>query len=171
MDSLLHDRCEGNCVPHRQPLPRHFAELTASGLTPETIAANGVYSESNPEAVAELLNCSVRLARRLGGGLVYPYLALDGTPTGHATLKPNRPRDRKGKPGKVIKYENPHKRPNRAYVPAGARAAVADPAADLFLTEGCKKALAATQNGFPCLSIPGVWGWCQARPKKHGKGY
>jgi Domain of unknown function (DUF3854) len=154
-----------------QLLPRHRAELCeGSALTPETVEDNHVHSESDPAAVARLLNCSSRFASRLGSALVYPYFDRDGNALDHATVKPDSPRPRKDKPGKV-KYENPHKKPNRTYIPAGARAAVAHPTADLLITEGCKKALAATQAGFPCLSIPGVWGWCLPRPKKNGKGF
>ncbi|MFO0825908.1 MAG: DUF3854 domain-containing protein [Gemmataceae bacterium] len=57
------------------------------------------------------------------------------------------------------------------YIPASARAAVNDPTATLALTEGAKKALAATAAGVPCVSIQGVWNWCQPRQKKNGKKF
>src|SRR5262249_54356832 len=129
-------------------LPQHLAELLASGLTPETISINKIYSESDPAAVAKLINWSTTRAKALGPVLVYPPHHRDGHPLDHATVKPDQPRDRKDKPGK-IKYENPYRRPNRVYIPAGARAALADPVAAILITEGCKKALAATQHGFP----------------------
>jgi hypothetical protein len=149
-------------------LPHHLAELRASGLDDATLAANGVYSESDPAAVAGLLNWGAARARSLGPVLVYPHHDRDGRPLGHATVKPDRPRDRADKPGKV-KYENPRGRPNRLYVPAGARPALADPAVGLVITEGCKKALAATQHGFPCVSLPGVWSWVADREKRGGR--
>ncbi len=149
-------------------LPQHLAELRASRLMDETIIANGVYSESDPKAVGILINWGAARAKLLGAVLVYPHSARDGNPLGHAPVKPDRPRDRGDKPGKV-KYENPRQRPNRLYIPAGARAALADPTAPLFVTEGCKKALAATQHGFPCVSLPGVWNWVAPREKKNGK--
>ncbi len=150
-------------------LPNHLAELRASGLTDETIAANGVYSEFDPAAVAKLLNWGKARAAVLGPVLVYPHFGRDGTPLGHATVKPDNPRARGDKPGKITKYENPRGRPNRLYVPAGARAALADPTALIVITEGTKKALAATQHGFPCVSLPGVWNWVAPRPKEDGK--
>jgi Domain of unknown function (DUF3854)/Domain of unknown function (DUF927) len=168
-EELAHTR--DATAEHTSVLPRHFAELQSSGLTAATVAANRIYSESDSKAVGELLHWSTKRAAALGPVLVYPHYDHEGRPLGHATVKPDRPRDREDKPGKAVKYENPRGKPNRAYIPAGARAALADPAADLFLTEGCKKALAATQFGFACLSTPGVWGWCLPRPKKNGKGY
>ena len=108
--------------------PNHLAELRASGLTDDTIAANGIYSESDPKAVAKLLNWGATRARMLGSALVYPHYDRDGTPLGHATVKPDHPRDRTDKPGKV-KYENPRQRPTRLYIPAGARAALINPTA------------------------------------------
>ncbi|AWM37121.1 hypothetical protein GobsT_49550 [Gemmata obscuriglobus] len=149
-------------------LPNHRAELRASGLTDETGTANGVYSESDPKEVAALINWSVTRAKLLGPVLVYPHFDRDGRPLHHAAVKPDRPRDRADKPGKV-KYENPRQRPNRLYVPAGARGALGEPTAPLLVTEGCKKALAATQHGFPCVSLPGVWCWVAPREKKNGK--
>jgi hypothetical protein len=150
-------------------LPHHLVELAASGLTPDTVAANGVYSESDPAAVAGLLNWGASRARALGAVLVYPHFDRTGNPLGHATVKPDHPRPRKDKPGKVTKYENPYRRPNRLYTPAGARVALADPTAALLITEGCKKALAATQHEFPCVSLPGVWNWVAPRESRDGK--
>ena len=149
-------------------LPNHLAELRASGLTDETIAANNVHSESDPKAVGKLLNWSTGRAKQLGAVLVYPHFGRDGNPLDHATVKPDHPRDRGDKPGKV-KYENPRQRSNRLYVPAGARPTLADPTAVLLVTEGCKKALAATLHEFPCVSLPGVWNWVAPREKKNGK--
>jgi hypothetical protein len=149
-------------------LPKHRTELDASGLTAATITDNGVYSESDPKAVALLLNWGAPRAKLLGPVLVYPHFDRDGRPLNHAIVKPDNPRARSDKPGK-IKYENPRQRPNRLYIPAGARAALADPTGDLFVTEGCKKALAATQHGFACLSLPGVWNWVAPRETKNGR--
>jgi hypothetical protein len=149
-------------------LPQHLAELQASGLTAETIAANGIHSETDPKVIATILNWSAGRAKELGPVLVYPHFGTDGAPFDHATVKPDRPRARSDKPGKV-KYENPRQRPNRLYIPAGARAALADPTVPLGATEGCKKALAATQHGFPFVAIPGVWNWVAPRETKNGK--
>jgi len=71
---------------------------------------------------------------------------------------------RPGKPDKPVKYESPIGLPNRAYFPPGALAAINTPGHHLRITEGEKKALCATQHGFPCIGLVGVWGW--QRPRK-----
>jgi hypothetical protein len=151
-------------------LPAHLDDLARSGLTAAHAAAAGLYSEPDPAAVAALLNWTGS-ADALGPCLVFPYLDPDGRPTGYARVKPATPRADKKTPGKVIKYEAPKGRPNRAFVPPGTRAALADPAARLLLTEGEKKGLAADAAGFPCLALPGVWAWQAKRPRDAaGKG-
>jgi hypothetical protein len=82
-------------------LPQHLAELRASGLTDGTLAANAVHSETDPAAVADLLDWGKARAKLLGPVLVYPHHDRDGRSLGHATVKPDSPRDRKDKPGKV----------------------------------------------------------------------
>lgn len=149
-------------------LPHHLAELQASGLTEATIAANGIHSETDPKEVAKILNWGTGRAKELGPVLVYPHFGSDGEPFDHATVKPDRPRARSDKPGK-IKYESPRHRPNRLYIPAGARAALGDPTVPVGITEGYKKAHAATQHGFPFVAIPGVWNWVAPRETKNGK--
>jgi hypothetical protein len=150
---------------------RHRDELHRLGISDTTIAENSIYTESDPAAVAELLNWSATRAGALRPVLVYPHYDQAGEPMGHAVVKPDSPRPRKDKPEKVVKYENPRGRPNRLYIPAGARAALADPAAPLLATEGCKKALAATQHGFPCVSVQGTWNWCVRRPRRNRRAY
>jgi Domain of unknown function (DUF3854)/Domain of unknown function (DUF927) len=163
------------------PTPRllqpHREELEAVKLQDETISANGIYSEDDPKAVAKLIHWSVARAKLLGPVLVYPHYDRDGNSLDHVTIKPDNPRDRAEKPGKIkqkekpekIKYENPRGKPNRVYIPAAARDAITNPTGVLIITEGCKKALAATQNGLPCVSIPGVWCWCAQREKRNGR--
>ena len=53
---------------------------------------------------------------------------------------------------------------NRLYIPVPVFPLLADPGAMLFITEGEKKALAATQAGFPCLGITGLWNWKRPGP-------
>jgi energy-coupling factor transporter ATP-binding protein EcfA2 len=150
----------------------HLLELAASGISPEAAAAAGVYTESDPVRVAALLNWG-GAAVVLGLCLVIPYLDATGRPTGYHRLKPSHPRasSKKEDRGKTIKYEAPKGLPNRLYIPPGTRAAVADPAVDLLLTEGEKKALAADAAGFACLSVPGVWAWQGKRQRgANGRG-
>ena len=145
-------------------LPAHLDELAASGITPADAAAAGLYSEADPAAVARLLNWE-KPAGRLGPVLVFPYPDAAGRPTGYCRLKPTCPRTDARKPGKLVKYEAPRGQPNRAYFPPGTSGVLADPAADLVITEGEKKALAAAAAGFRCVSVPGVWCWRRTRPR------
>jgi hypothetical protein len=146
------------------PLPlsdAHRADLRASGLSDAHIAAAQLYTEYDPAKVSKLLNWS-RPAPKLGPCLCFPYFSPDGTPSGYAVLKPTTPRERDSKP---TKYESPKGVPLRVYVPPGTRAALADPKVPLILTEGCKKALKADQEGFACAGLSGVEGWSQKRAR------
>src|SRR4051794_30763651 len=99
----------------RDPLlPQHRDDLTRSGLRPEIIAASGVYSESNPDRVKELLGdyLTPKTARAMGPCLAFPFLDADGNPMTwlpadakedaaprpFIRLKPDKPRKRAGKP-------------------------------------------------------------------------
>ncbi|MFO0847300.1 MAG: phage/plasmid primase, P4 family [Gemmataceae bacterium] len=141
-------------------LPHHLADLRRSGLSDAQIAACGFYSEGDAKAVARVLGWTGG-TKTLGPGWVAPFLDRDGRPTGYCQFKPDRPRV--GRNGKPRKYENPKGKSVRVYVPPGTRAALADPAADLLMTEGTKKGAKADQDGFPCLALVGVDGWSAPR--------
>ena len=63
------------------------------------------------------------------------------------------------KDGKKIKYESPIGQRNQAYFPPGVAEVIPDVSRELIFTEGEFKALAATQHGFPCIGLVGVFGW------------
>lgn len=48
---------------------------------------------------------------------------------------------------------------NRLYIPHKARPFLQDLSTPLYITEGEKKALKATQEGIPCIAISGLWNW------------
>lgn len=145
-------------------LPQHLADLRQSGLSDDQIRRCGFRSESDPAAVAKLLGWTSP-AKKLGPCLCIPFPGSDGRPTGYVRVKPDRPRTLGGK---RVKYESPRKAPNRAYLPPGTLAALADPSAPLLLTEGEKKAAKADQDGFPCVGLVGVNGWQTKRPTGAG---
>ena len=135
-------------------LPKHAHDLESSGLSPETIAAAGIYSESDPDAVAALLSLETPNPS-LAPALVFPYPTADGSPSDYHRVKPDNPRtDANGRP---VKYEAPRGRGNRLYVPRGARGAMETGDAPLAITEGMKQAEKATQEGFACVGLSGVW--------------
>jgi hypothetical protein len=163
-------------------LPQHRDDLNKSGLRPETIAASGVYSESDPDRVKELLGgyLSAKSARAMGPCLAFPFLDADGNPMTwlpaegeceeprpFIRLKPDKPRKRDGKP---VKYESPLGSGNHIYIPPGVGALLSDPAKELVIVEGEKKALAGTQDGFPTIGLSGVWNWAMKRPKNPTTG-
>ncbi|MBP3956715.1 DUF3854 domain-containing protein [Gemmata sp. G18] len=158
MDSVPNDR---GSEEHGSPalLPQHLGDLRASGLSDAQVRAAGVYSEPDPEAVAALLGWK-HPAAALGPCLCFPFFDPSGTPVGHVMVKPDHPRQ---KNGKAIKYESPLGKPLRAYFPPSTRAALTDPSIPLLVTEGMKKALKADQDGFPCVGLAGVYGWCRKR--------
>src|SRR5262249_8841043 len=65
------------------------------------------------------------------------------------------------------RYRSPAGQGNKLYVPAIlAHGTLDNPSTPLHVTEGEVKALKATQDGIPCLALPGGWSW---KSKLHGK--
>jgi len=126
---------------------QHLADLRRSGLSDSTIAAAGIRSLTPAEVKAAL-------GRDAGAGYAIPYpgcVHRDGSPYVRVRLDnpwgEARYLTRKG--------ETPH-----LYTPPGLPGGWREKTdLRLLLTEGEKKALAATQAGFPCLGLGGVWGW------------
>ncbi len=172
MSSIPTDRPDGEALPLS---PEHAAELRASGLSADAIRAAGLHTVADGSRVQELLGgyLDSKTANRMGACLAFPFLDATGAPMTYphgdgsvhpfVRLKPSKPRT--GRDGKPHKYESPLRCGNRAYLPPGARPALADAGAALLLTEGEKKALKATQDGFACLGLVGVEGWSAPRAK------
>jgi putative DNA primase/helicase len=160
--------------------PKHLADLQGSGLSDATIAAAGLYTESDGDKVRELLGdwLAFKTARKMAPCLTFPYYDPAGQPMTYADggghqrtfvrFKPDHPRpDKRDKEGvKKIKYESPAGTPARAYFPPNTRHVVlADPKIPLLVTEGEKKALCADQHGIPTIGLGGVWSWQVKREK------
>lgn len=148
-------------------LPHHLADLRLSGLSDETIAACGFYSESDPEAVAKLLRWKYP-AKALGPCLCIPFInpKNGNLVKGYVRVKPDKPRAGKGKKkGKTNKYESPVGLSSCPYLPHGVIPVLDDSTAELFITEGEKKAAKATQDGFKTIGLVGVYGFQKKRPK------
>jgi putative DNA primase/helicase len=142
-------------------LPHHVKHLRQSGLTNDTILAAGIYSETSPDKLAVLLNWR-KPFKRMAPAIVFPFVGADGR-NGYSRIRPDTPRTIKQKP---IKYESPRGEPNRIYLPPGVAEKLDDASCELLVTEGEKKSLAATQFGFPCIGLVGVYGW---KPKGEEK--
>ena len=139
--SMLNATCQSGRVAEH-----HLADLRRSGLSEATITAAGFYSMTAAE-VHKLTGMDA------GPGLAIPYpdaLFRDGSPYVRVRLDRPLPMGDKGHDAKYLtrKGEAP-----RLYVPPSMPSGWQDdPKLRLLLTEGEKKALAATQFGFP------VWG-------------
>lgn len=137
-----------------QPLrKKHLKDLHASGLLEETIRAAGVYSAS-AEQTKKILGFNA------GPGLSIPYPATNGEPL-FVRVKPDQPFSDKN--GKKAKYLTRKGAGNRLYIPPSllSNQVLSDPTSPLLITEGEKKALKATQEGFPCVALAGVWSFVQ----------
>ena len=134
-------------------LNHHTAALRARGLTDATIKAAGIYSTADKIKLASILDrktCPFKSA-----ALVIPYTGSDGN-NGYARVRPDSPRK---SANKAVKYESPAGHRNQVYLPPGAADVLPDANRELLITEGEFKALAATQHGFPCVGLVGVYGW------------
>ena len=136
-------------------LPHHLEDLRRSGLTDETIAGAAIYSETDRVKLAAILNRK-RWDRKLGAALVFPFFDEAGAIVLHRVKPDNRPQ-RNGKPGP--KYLSPVGSAIRAYIPSAVNGAMGDATRTLLLTEGEKKALATTQEGFFTIGLTGVDCW------------
>ncbi len=135
-------------------LPHHLQHLRTSGLSDATICAAGIYSETNPQKLAAILNWR-KPTKNLAPALVFPFVDADGH-NGYCRIRPDTPRKIKGK---SVKYESPKGTSNKIYLPPSVARVLDDPQTELLLTEGEKKSLTATQAGFPCIGLVGVFGW------------
>jgi Domain of unknown function (DUF3854) len=124
--------------------------------------------------------------RQHGGLAFYGINPIDGSRTDCISFKPNKPLspDRK--------YEQPPHSQNQAFYP-GVTDRIWQLVADRFgvpmsdnkfenfwqwvsannlpviVTEGCKKALSAISQGFPCVALTGIWNGVTANRNENGK--
>lgn len=140
----------------------HLAELRASGLTDDTIRAAGHYTETVHGIIAKMLGWK-SYKGQYGDALVFPFFSASGNRLNdYQRLKFSKPRT---KDGKLVKYESPLSKPNRPYFPPGIATILADGSQPIYVTEGEKKALKATQEGIPTIGLVGVDSWAQKRTR------
>ena len=142
-------------------LPQHSHELTVeSGLTPETIKLAGIYSCEDAGQIAALLSRQYTNRKHLPA-LVYPYKSQWGQPLYSRVKFDNPATDDKGKV--KGKYLSPSGSKPHPYFPPGFFKDIEDKTTTIFITEGEKKSLKLSQEGFPCIGLIGVEGWHQPR--------
>ncbi|TWT35873.1 hypothetical protein KOR34_07690 [Posidoniimonas corsicana] len=138
----------------RKLTPAHLQELAASGISEETAEAAGIYSEHERIKLALMMGWK-SWPQKYGAALVFPYRDLEGNVL-FSRVKPERPPQRNGK---TAKYLQPRGVKSHAYFPPGVAERFAENKVDVWVTEGEKKALCASQNGLPTIGLSGVWNW------------
>jgi len=136
-------------------LDHHRKELHASGISDELIAKAGIYSEASYNDLSAIVGWK-SIDRKAAPAIVFPHFKPDGSRSGYHTIKPAVPIKRGDRESK---YLAPSKQPPQPYFPPGTQAVLTEPTAELLITEGQKKALAADQHGFHCIGLLGVWNW------------
>lgn len=158
---------------------RHWRMLRdESAIAEEVLTARGYYSlagNGTHDALTALGFDHTQAIGAAGGDvLVIPICPPDGS-NGRYMIRPDNPRvfDDKDKkladgthPQRVLKYEQPKGAANRLDVNPVCRAGLADPAVDLWLTEGIKKGDALASAGLCAVALPGgVYGFKGANGK------
>ena len=133
----------------------HLRELVKSGISYADAVNAGIQSESDPDRIMKILNWD-RRPNGLGNCLVFTYQNPKGRRNGYCRVKPNHLRTSRGK---VVKYEAPRGKDNRAYFPPATIPNLDDTSVPLFITEGEKKALSMSIAGYASIGIAGVDCW------------
>jgi len=138
----------------------HLEELANSGIPVEIAIKNGVKSITDFPKIKQYLKdfgISTFKAKDIKSLLVFPYRSMNGDSWQPRlkTFPPINFTDEEGKE-KARKYLQAKGSDNHLYLPVGVEPASETP---IWITEGEKKALCLTHNGFSCIGISGVWNW------------
>lgn len=144
-------------------LPHHAAQLEASGIAPEHIAARGYRSVTSADELAALGFPDWQA--KLVPALVIPWHGVIRD-TSTYQIKPDNPRTKPDGDG-VLKYEHLAGGPQLIDCPPLMRDQLEDPSIPLVFTEGVKKADSAASHGLLVLSLNGVFGF-RGRNAKNG---
>jgi hypothetical protein len=101
-------------------------------------------------------------------GYSIPYFDINGKKVKHQRVRFLEKEKRLGKEVDTQKYSQAKDSPVRLYFPPliDWKAIAADANAELYFTEGEKKAAKACKEGLPCIGLGGVWAF---KSKKEGK--
>lgn len=156
----------GSSIPSATDLrPEHREHLHRSGLSDATIAEAGILSIAPEDSAG--LGFPTGLS-----GIGFPYPGMEVQVKGRAIpyvrlrVDPACQRE----PG--LKYENPQRSKLERgltfypYITDAAQSHAKEVGRDLFITEGEKKALKLSQEGFAAIGLPGVWMFTDPSSKK-----
>ena len=133
--------------------PQHQRLLEESCITVEHARARDYMTVDTKKRLEQL---NITKAGRNVPGLLIPLHDKTGAVWGWQ-YRPDSPRE--NAQGKPLKYETPVGQRNGIDVPPGVGPALDDPAVELWITEGSRKADSAWCAGIPCISLSGVWNW------------
>ncbi len=146
-------------------LDSHREHLRSSGLSDETLAAAGICSLDAEESKA--LGYPPGLT-----GIGFPYPGTQVVVKGHSVPYTRLRVDENCRRSPGQKYENPlRSRLDEGltfypYIPPGVEQLCKDAKRAIFITEGEKKALKMTQEGFAAIGLPGVFMFVDPTSKK-----
>jgi putative DNA primase/helicase len=126
-----------------------------SRISPEVIAARGYTTVDAPE---ELRKMGFAEYQSRVPALTIPIHDVLGELRFHR-IRPDDPRSDRGKPNKVIKYEQPPNTPLVIDVPPVALDGLRDTSRRLWIVEGEKKADSLVSQGECAVALLGVWAW------------
>lgn len=134
----------------------HLEDLRKSGLSDKTIIQHGIKSV-RPADITKRAGFDIP-------GLVSAYIIPfppfnDGYFRLKAFYAPGNEQYTDGR--KKPRYIQRKGTLNRLYIPVSAFSILHDTSVPLYITEGEKKALKATQEGLPTIAITGLWNWKQ----------
>ncbi len=136
--------------------PHHETMLTIeSHISPEVVAARGYTTIDEPE---ELPKMGFAEYQSRVPALAIPIFDVFGELRFHR-IRPDDPRPDRGKPNKVIKYEQPPNTPLVIDVPPAALDGLRDTSQKLWIVEGEKKADALVSQDECAVALLGVWAW------------
>lgn len=142
----------------------HFSEWhKGSGINKQTIRKSKIYSINKNAAKRSGFTNSIKS----GGYIIpYPYLLEEGIDHSYLRFKPDIPVNTDN--GKPAKYLTKTGDISRIYRPVNLPVKILlDPTCSLIITEGEKKSVKATQEGFNTIALPGVWNW-RSKQTKNG---
>jgi len=156
----------------REVSDRHRANLTASGLTPETVELAQLYTEGTAAELGKIMRRN--WPRSYGSGLVIPFFTPGATEPYGYRCRPTYPRVEVKRNGKKreVKYEQPPGSDILVYYPPRSResGAYGDITIPVVWTEGEKKSLALDQIGVCAVGLTGVDVWRDTAASRDGDG-
>lgn len=160
----------------KKPLSgRHLRQLTQeSGISREVIEQRGYRTVRSLDELRELGFRPRASWRRSDKGLLIPLHLPAGAPASvvpSVIYRPDVPITYSSRSGKneTMKYAHPDGARNYIDVHPSMRDALRDPSVGVLITEGHKKADAATSRGLPCLALSGVDNFVYRRRDENGR--